>query len=312
MARLVDDLLDVARLTAGRIALEKTRLDLSQILERSVKSIRLASASEAHYIDLRLPSHQVIVLGDAMRLEQVFGNLLSNAVRYTPAGGTIDVSLESRDGTAIVRVRDEGEGIEPALLPTVFEPFVQASQPLARHRGGLGLGLAVVRNLVALHDGTVNATSDGYGTGSEFTVCLPSLDSAADIVSSDPRSSEEILRAKRVLVIDDNADARQTLARLLTLHKQQVFEAEDGLNGLERLLSIRPDVALIDIGLPKLSGYDVASKARERLGKNTLLIAISGYGQSEDRQRALAAGFDDHLVKPVNFDQISRLLGGMH
>jgi signal transduction histidine kinase len=309
MTRLVDDLLDVARLTSGRVTLEKTGTDLREIVERSVQTIRITLTSEAHCVELRLPGHPVMIHGDAMRLEQVFGNLLSNAVRYSPLGGTINVSLESRDETAIVRVKDEGEGIDPALLPASFEPFVQAGQPLARNRGGLGLGLSVVRNLVELHAGTVSAESDGHGAGSEFTVCLPRLDRAAGTVSSVALTPEQPTAAKRVLIVEDNADARRALSRLLKLLNQEVFEAEEGVSGLDQLLSIRPDLAIIDIGLPNLSGYEVASKAREHLGNRTRLIAVSGYSQSEDQQRALAAGFDDHLAKPLDFDQVSRLLG---
>jgi signal transduction histidine kinase len=308
MARLVDDLLDVARLTSGRVTLSKVTVDLREIVQRSIQGIGLAVGDDSRRISVSVPDSEVIVEGDAVRLEQVFGNLLSNAIRYSPLGGRIDVLVEASEEHACVHVQDEGDGIDPELLPSVFEPFVQSTQALARSRGGLGLGLAIVKNLVLQHGGTVRATSDGKGTGSEFVVRLPAATRTPDTPNPAAGPEELEFAPKRVLIIEDNADARQSLAQYLRLLKHQVFEAEDGMSGLEKLLSIRPDVALIDVGLPHLSGYELVSRAKQAIGSATLMVAVTGYGQSEDRQRALAAGFDEHLVKPLDLRLVTQVL----
>ncbi len=308
IARLVDDLLDVARLTSGRVTLSKTTVDLREIVQRSIQGTQLAGGSSAHRISVDRPRSEVLVDGDPVRLEQVFGNLLSNAIRYSPPEGRIDVWFETIEGDALVHIRDEGEGIGPELLPRIFEPFVQSAQALARTQGGLGLGLAIVRGLVLEHCGEVTAKSDGKGKGSEFIVRLPAVRRKQNIADpvTPPKETQSV--RKRVLIIEDNADARQSLAQYLSLLSHEVFEAEDGMSGLEKLISIRPDVALIDVGLPGLSGYELVSKAKQTLGSATLMIAVTGYGQSEDRQRALAAGFDEHLVKPIDLSLLADIL----
>jgi signal transduction histidine kinase len=308
MARLVDDLLDVARLTSGRVTLSKTIVDLREIVQRSIQGIRLAVGEETRRIAANLPNSEVIVDGDAVRLEQVVGNLLSNAIRYSPKLSRIDVMVEVKENEAVIHIRDEGEGIDPELLPRIFEPFVQSTQALARARGGLGLGLAIVKNLVLQHGGTVTATSAGKGTGSEFVVYLPLAKRKPDTANLAHRPEKVQSVPKRVLIIEDNADARQSLAQYLRLLDHEVFEAEDGISGLEKLLSIRPDVALIDVGLPHLSGYELVSKAKQALDSATLMVAVTGYGQSEDRERALTAGFDEHLVKPLDLKLVIEVL----
>jgi CheY-like chemotaxis protein/two-component sensor histidine kinase len=308
MSRLVDDLLDVARLTSGRVALAKTELDLREIVERSLQDIQLAGSGQKHSFELHLPEQEVLVEGDPLRLEQILGNLLSNSVRYSPHGGKIEVDLEPLDGMAFVRIKDEGEGIEPELLPRIFEPFVQSTQSLARLRGGLGLGLAVVRSLVELHGGAVSVSSEGRGSGSEFIVSFPVLKHARKREPAPASTSQTKLEPCRILVVEDNADARWSLVMLLRLLKHEVFEAADGLAGLDKLFELKPDVALIDIGLPGLSGYEVAARLRAEARTKTFLIALTGYGQAEDRDRALSSGFDAHLIKPVELEQVSRLL----
>jgi CheY-like chemotaxis protein len=263
---------------------------------------------QARRISVNLPSNEVVVDGDAVRLEQVVGNLLSNAIRYSPKSARIDVVVQVLENEAVIHIRDEGEGIDPELLPRIFDPFVQSSQALDRGRGGLGLGLAIVKNLVLQHGGAVTATSEGKGRGSEFVVRLPLAKRRLDKADFVHRRKKIPSVPKRVLIIEDNEDARQSLAQYLRLLNHDVFEADDGISGLEKLLSIRPDVALIDVGLPHLSGYELVSKAKQTLDSQTLMVAVTGYGQSDDRQRALTAGFDDHLVKPLDLKRVIEVL----
>ncbi len=307
MRKLVDDLVDLARLTSGRLKVSKSPINVKEVIQRSVDAIRLAMADTGHRILISLPPADVIVMGDAVRLEQIIGNLLSNAIRYSPSGTNVELTLEKRNETAIVRVKDQGEGIDPDILPRIFEPFVQATQGLARSRGGLGLGLAIVRDLVLMHGGTVDVTSRGIGSGSEFTVCIPTVPGSEDPVRTQSNPLGPSL-AKKILVIEDNPDARKSLVLLLRLLKHEVYEAADGERGLEQLVSVRPDVALIDIGLPKLNGFELVSQARPLVGESMLMIALTGYGQTTDRELALEAGFDAHLVKPIDVRQISELI----
>jgi CheY-like chemotaxis protein len=216
--------------------------------------------------------------------------------------------LQVLEKEALIHIRDEGEGIDSELLPRIFDPFVQSTQALDRTGGGLGLGLAIVRNLVLQHGGAVTATSEGKGRGSEFVVSLPLTKRRLDKPDFALRSEKIPSVPKRVLIIEDNADARQSLAQYLRLFNHEVFEAEDGISGLEKLLSIRPDVALIDVGLPRLSGYELVSEAKQTLDSQTLMVAVTGYGQSDDRQRALTAGFDEHLVKPLDLKRVIEVL----
>jgi CheY-like chemotaxis protein len=238
-------------------------------------------------------------------LEQVVTNLLANAVKYTPAGGEITVSVRRDGDHAVLAVRDTGVGIRPELLPRVLDLFVQSDRSLERSGGGLGIGLSLVRQLVELHGGTVEAASAGPGRGSTFTVRLPVLAAPAD--ADDAARPAVAGPPRRVLVIEDNDDAREMLRNLLRLFGHEVHEACDGAVGLEEARRLRPDAALIDIGLPGMDGYEVARRIRADL-PGARLVALTGYGQPEDRERALAAGFDVHLVKPVDPDQLQRLL----
>jgi CheY-like chemotaxis protein len=301
MGRMLDDLLDVARLVRGKLELRRGPVDLERVLDDAVEAARPLLQQQGHRLDRRGPPGPLPVDGDAARLEQVFVNLLHNAAKYTPAGGHVRLEAEAADGRARVRVRDDGAGIDPDLLERVFEPFAQADRSLARSPGGLGIGLTLVRKMVELHDGTVTAASDGPGRGSTFTVTLPLRPAAA--------AAEDAGATARVLLIEDNDDAREMLHLLLGLWGYVVEAVGDGPGGLARARAWRPDVVLIDIGLPGMDGYEVARALRQSEGgRCPLLVAVTGYSQPSDRRRALAAGFDAHLVKPVELEQLTALI----
>jgi signal transduction histidine kinase len=321
LARLVDDLLDVARITSGKIVLRRERLDLRELAADAVRANHPAAAAQGHRMTLA-PSdeHPVMVDADPVRIEQVLSNLLSNAIKYTSPGGHIAVSvMRSEQGAcAVLSVRDNGMGISAELLPRVFDLFAQAEPTLDRARGGMGIGLTLVRGLVELHGGSIAARSDGPGTGSEFTVRLP-LASPLTVAPSKPvgeprrlapaashnGDGQEKRRAdvdgtSHVLIVEDNIDARRAMQRLLQSWGHAVDVAEDGPGAIALAASRRPRVAVVDIGLPGLDGYDVARQIRAALGSSVQLIAMTGYGQPEDKARARDAGFDIHLVKPVD------------
>ncbi|MFT3768071.1 MAG: hybrid sensor histidine kinase/response regulator [Minicystis sp.] len=314
--RLVDDLLDVARVTSGKITLSRARLDLVGLVERCAESA--AAQARAHGVTLVVAGApgSLVVEGDAVRLEQVVTNLLTNAIKYTPAGGRVRVVVSSDAGWAVVAVEDTGVGLAPEMLQRIFEPFTQVEASLDRSRGGLGLGLSLVRKLVELHGGAVRAASDGLGRGSRFTVNLPlavaapgpSADLGDDGAARGPASGAGAA-ARHVVIIEDNADVRESLQLLLESSGHRVAAAEDGSSGVARVLDTKPDVVLVDLGLPGLDGYEVARAIRSQLGKSVFLAAISGYGQPEDRRRAMDAGFDTHLTKPVTIETVEKLLG---
>ena len=300
LTRLVDDLLDVARVTSGKIALQLEPVDLRELAERCVSGLRDAGRARDHR--LVVEGDSIRVNGDPARLEQVINNLLDNALKYTAHGGEIRVSTEPAGSDAVLRVGDTGEGIGAELGARVFDLFVQEPQALDRARGGLGLGLALVKQLVELHGGSVTVTSPGRGHGSEFTVRLPALVARSEpaepsAIPADPTAS----RRRRVLIVEDNADAREGLRLLLTFAGHEVETSEDASDGLDKLRTFRPEIALIDIGLPGVDGYALARMARQTPEtRATYLVALTGYGQAEDRQKALAAGFDTHMTKPVD------------
>lgn len=305
LTRLVNDLLDVTRAITGKVRLECRAVDLEHTLKHCVE--QLADSGHLGHHTLKLRTTSVWVHGDPVRLEQVFMNLLTNALRYTPPGGTIELSLLREGDGAIVAIQDNGMGIEADLLPCVFDPFVQGDRSLDRRQGGLGVGLTLVRRLVQLHGGQVHAHSNGPGTGSRFTVRLPSVAAPASHVSC--ADAQVAGKRWRVLIVEDNADARESLSSLLALEGHEVLEAADGEAGLELALELRPDAAFIDIGLPVMDGYELARRLRAR-GASLWLVALTGYGQPTDRQRSLEAGFDDHLVKPLGADDLARALRG--
>ena len=309
LGRLVDDLLDVARVTSGKIELQRRPVELRALAGRCLDALAQAGRTERHTVTIE--GEPVHVEGDAARLEQVLNNLVDNALKYTPGSGRVTITTERVGETAVLRVRDTGQGIRTDLLAHVFDLFVQESQSLDRSRGGLGLGLALVKRLVELHGGSVAVWSAGPGQGSEFTVRLPAA--AAPVgegAGAGAGATPVAARSRRVLVVEDSADARQSLCLLLELAGHEVEACEDGPSGLARLRAFRPDVALIDLGLPGMDGYALAREARGRPETRAIrLVAVTGYGQAEDRRRALAAGFDLHVTKPVDASMLDEVLG---
>jgi PAS domain S-box-containing protein len=300
LARLVDDLLDVARVTQGRIQLRRERVPIALVIERAVESTRSQVEDRGHTLVVALDDPRLAVHGDPHRLDQIVTNLLDNAAKYTPPGGRIEVRVAPDGETLVLRVRDSGVGIAPGLLPHVFDLFMQGDRSLHRGEGGLGLGLTIVRKLVELHGGRVEARSGGAGQGSEFVVTLPTLTaSEAELMPS--AAALAPAGHARVLLVEDNVDAADSLTILLELLGHEVRVVYDGLAALDAVRAGLPDVVLLDIGLPGLDGYEVARRIRRLAGaERVVLIALTGYGRDEDRARTQAAGFDLHLVKPVD------------
>jgi signal transduction histidine kinase/ActR/RegA family two-component response regulator len=306
LSRVVDDLLDLSRVMTGKIVLEFAPVDLAQAAANCLSAMRAAGRTGEH--ELRIDLEPAWVNGDATRIEQIVGNLLSNAFKYTPPEGCIELAVAAEDEEAVLRVRDTGLGIPKRLLPHVFDVFVQGDQSLERGKGGLGIGLALVQRLVVLHGGSVQAESAGDGRGSLFTVRLPRI--AAPTIAADTKTAVAGLRQRlRVLVVDDHEDSRTMLRLLLEQTGHDAIEAVDGIDGVQLALSRRPDVAIVDIGLPGISGYEVARRLRQLPRSRPMaLIALTGYGQDEDRRRALQVGFDLHLVKPVDAERLKLAL----
>lgn len=313
MALLLDDLLDVSRISRGRLQLRPVGADLKSILDEAVETAWPLIESREHELQVRLPEHPVQLVVDPVRIAQVVSNLLSNAAKYTETGGRIELIAEESDGQLLIRVRDNGIGLSAEHLEEVFGMFSQVASAAEQSQGGLGIGLALCRGLVQLHGGSLRARSDGPGHGCEFTVALPlSRHAAGDDAPSTGAHSDAAgtpERARRVLVADDNADALSTIATLLEMHGHEVHTAADGAQALACAQSLRPDVAILDIGMPQLNGHEVASRIRAAdWGQDVLLIAVSGWGQAQDQERALASGFDHHRTKPVKVDELMSLL----
>lgn len=305
IVRLVDDLLDVSRIVRGTIELRREVVDLVDVVERAVETVQPLIDAQGHALVVSLPTQPVPVDGDLMRLAQVVANLLTNAAKYTNPNGRIEVNVRSEDGEAAVSVRDNGVGISAELLPRVFDLFVQADKSLARSQGGLGVGLTLTQRLVAMHGGTVSAHSEGEGLGSEFVVRLPlaSRDAATASTRAGETAVGELPRRKRVLVVDDNIDAADSIVIILNEAGYEVTSVHDGPAALAEAQRFRPEVIVLDIGLPGMSGYDVARRLRhDPEFKRTPLVAVTGYGQDSDRQRSRDAGFNYHLTKPVDPD----------
>jgi two-component system CheB/CheR fusion protein len=308
MSRLLDDLLDVARITQSKIQLRITTISLGQLMEEAVRVVQPAFEKGQVHLEVKPAAERVIVKGDAARLQQAVVNLLMNGVKYTPAGGHVSLEWRAQDGQAVIRVRDTGIGIRQEMLEKVFGLFVQGDDTLHRSSSGLGVGLTLVRSIVELHGGRVRATSDGPGQGSEFVVSLPLA--AADECPEPAPALPVPNGSLNILVVEDNDDSRRMLETMLKLDGHKVHSARDGEDGLAALLREQPTLALIDIGLPTLDGYELARQAR-RLGNGhqTYLVALTGYGRNEDRQAILEAGFDEHLVKPLKRGDLEQVLG---
>jgi signal transduction histidine kinase/ActR/RegA family two-component response regulator len=304
LIHLVDDLLDISRITRGMVQLDKKPTKLAALISRAVEIASPLLEERRHRLELSLPREDIWLEADELRLCQALTNLLTNAAKYTHPGGTIHVTAERGDGdTVAIRVKDTGIGMAADLVPRVFDLFVQGARTSDRRQGGLGIGLALVRNLVAMHGGEVAAASDGPGRGSEFTIRLPAIKINSDAPGKPTR--ERALRERlkitprRILVVDDNQDAASLLGEMLEQVGHEVHVANDGPRALEALARFEPDVAILDIGLPVMDGYELAGALRERLGPSLRLMAVTGYGQEQDRARAERAGFDAHFVKPV-------------
>jgi CheY-like chemotaxis protein len=302
LGRLVDDLLDVTRIVRGRIELHNQALDLCDIVRNALETTDAAIEERRHYLSVNVPKG-LWVFADEARLVQIIANLLANAAKYTEPGGRILVSAEREDGHVVLRVRDNGVGIASDMLPHVFDMFVQESQGIDRMRGGLGLGLAIVRNLVNMHHGEVTAFSEGPGKGSEFVVRLPALDQdvAAAIEKCEAERAPD--DGRPVLVVDDNRDALDLLADGLERRGIATIRAYDGPSALAIATTLHPRIALLDIGLPVMDGYELARRLHE-LDRSMQLVAVTGYSQPGDVERTKQAGFVMHMVKPVSLDQI--------
>ncbi len=314
LSKLVDDLLDVTRIARGKIRLQRTRLDLAELLRRTSEDYRSLAAAGELRLELEVRGAPVWVEGDPARLAQVAGNLLQNAMKFTPQGGRVRVLVASDDsGRAVLEVADTGMGIDAQTLRGLFKPFAQADRSLARSRGGLGLGLALAKGLVGLHGGEIRAFSDGEGQGASFTVTLPlASEEAARVEQQAPPPSPSAAPGavqRRVLLVEDNRDAADSLREILELEGHRVAVAYDGPDGLEKARSFLPQVVLCDIGLPGLDGYGVARELRRDAALSSVfLVALTGYAQPEDQRRALEAGFDRHLAKPPDLEAIGRVL----
>jgi CheY-like chemotaxis protein len=289
------------------VTLKRISLDLEEVLTRCVQSVEAAARSKSVQIAFRPPPEPLRVEADAVRLEQIFNNLLINAIKYSPARSSVELSASCENDAATVRVVDNGMGISPQLIDRVFDLFVQEESSIDRSQGGMGVGLTLVKRLVELHGGTVEAQSKGRDRGSEFIVRLPVVAKTGTTPETPARVSFSSLPL-HVVLVEDNADIRESLRDYLESLGHEVHTAADGPTGLATIVEQRPDVAFVDLGLPGLDGYVVAQKVRAALGNGILLIAVSGYGQAEDRQRALAAGFNDHLTKPVSLPTFDELL----
>lgn len=308
MVRLVDDLLDVSRISRGKIELRREPLELASVIQQAVETIRPLCKSMGHELTVTLPHQPMLLNADPIRLTQVVSNLLNNACKFTMKGGRILLTVEQEGTKVVIRLQDTGIGIAAEQLAPIFDVFTQVDTSLDRSRGGLGLGLTLVNNLVEMHDGTVEARSAGIGHGSEFVVRLPLLSGSA--LPRDPSTVEPVVTNRRsILVVDDNRDAAESLAMLLKIYGHEVHIAHDGLEAVEAASRLRLDVILLDIGLPGVDGYEAARRIRAQQREMSLmLVALTGWGQEEDRRRSEQAGFDAHMVKPVDFAALTKLL----
>jgi PAS domain S-box-containing protein len=308
-ARLIDDLIDISRITRGKIELRKSHVELASVIQQSVEISRPIAECAKHQMTLTLPKEPIYLDADPMRLVQIFSNILNNACKYTEPGGRIWLNAERQGSDVVVKIKDNGMGIPADKLGSVFEMFMQIDQSLERSQGGLGIGLTLVKRLVELHEGSVEAFSGGVGKGSEFVVRLPILVGKPEIEKAKPAAELVEIIGRRVLVVDDNVDAAVSLARLLNMAGNETATAHDGLQAVEAFEKFCPDVILLDIGLPKLNGYDACRRIREtERGASTVIIALTGWGQDDDRAKSKEAGFDAHLVKPVDYGELMKLL----
>jgi signal transduction histidine kinase/ActR/RegA family two-component response regulator len=303
LTHLIDDLLDVARITRGRVVLKRETVTLDSVAEAALETVQPLLDARVQSVTVRRSAERVFVDGDSVRLCQVLANLLTNAIKYSPERSRIEIEIEGTATEALISVRDPGIGIDAQLLPLLFDPFLQGDRSLDRSQGGLGVGLTIVKLLVEMHGGHVTAQSAGLGKGSEFRIRLPRVLAPVPESTTPASDNWKAVRPRRVLVIEDNADAAESMRAVLRTDHHEVEVVHDGAAGLAKLEDFRADVVLLDIGLPRMDGYMVAHAIRERFalaGRRPKLLALTGYGQDDDRQAALRAGFDGHLAKPVD------------
>jgi signal transduction histidine kinase/ActR/RegA family two-component response regulator len=309
LAHLIEDLLDVSRISRNKIVLRREPVDLAGVIKGASATVRPLMEDKHHELKLELPEETIYLFADPTRAEQIVANLLTNAAKYTPSGGTVIVTATREDNQAIVQVRDTGIGLPPELISRVFDLFAQADRTLDRSEGGLGIGLTVARKLAEMHGGTISVDSPGLNLGSTFTVRLPVSQHPPVVAQAEPSGLDIApTRPQRVLIVDDNRDTAVACAQLFIKLGHEVQTANDGMTALESARSFKPQAIFLDIGLPGMNGYEVAKKLRQEGFTNELIVAVSGYGQPEDRHRSRQAGFDDHLVKPVHQNALSSLL----
>lgn len=309
MVRLIDDLLDVSRITRGKVELRYDEVDMADIVRNAVETSRPLIQTAGHNLSIHLPETPLKLRGDSVRLAQVVANLLNNAAKYTPEGGQIDVHVERQDDTVVVRVRDNGIGIPQEMRDDVFDMFTQVNQHVQHSRGGLGIGLTLVKRMVEMHQGQIEVHSEGEGLGSEFTVSLPlTMAEKTTVAATTQNPNTEATASHRVLVIDDNADAANGLAMLLRTEGHDVCVCLDGASGLEYAEQWKPHVVFLDLGMPEMDGYETARQITNLPeGKEVTLVAVTGWGQEEDRRRTQDAGFDYHLVKPADITALKNI-----
>ena len=309
MSRLVDDLIDMSRITSGRIELRKERVELATVVKQAVETTRAQYRGMNHELTIAMPEAPVMLDADPARLTQVLGNLLNNAFKFSSRGGHVWLTIQPENGDVAIRVRDNGIGLSQDELPRVFDMFTQLDTSTDRSRDGLGIGLSLVRTLVELHGGSVSVHSAGRGLGSEFVVQLPRLAEDETMPATGDFTPVPSVPRRRILIVDDNEDGATSLSMLLNLNGHETVTAHDGMEALAAFERFRPEVALLDIGLPGLTGYELARRIRQMpIGRNAVLVAVTGWGQEEDRNRSREAGFDAHLVKPVNHQELTKLL----
>jgi signal transduction histidine kinase len=305
LTRLVDDLLDVSRITQGRIELQRQPVKLASVIQQAMESVEPLMRDKRHAVEVSVGTRDLHVDGDSARLVQCVTNILTNSAKYTDPDGEIRVEARREGREAVVTISDNGVGIPQELLPQIFELFVQSNRTLDRSQGGLGIGLSVVRRLIEMHGGTVAASSDGQGLGATFTMRLPTIEPLHDTAADSPADS---IDAKRILIVDDNADAADSLARLLEMEGHTTRSVYGSMAALESAGAFDPQVILLDIGLPGMDGYEVARRMRAR-GSKAQIVALTGYGQRDDQARSRDAGFDAHLVKPVDLQLLRQQIG---
>ena len=309
MTRLVDDLLDVSRITRGKIDLRKERVELETVVKSAVEASRPLIEKWGHKLTVSIPPLPIFIEADQTRMAQVILNLLNNSAKYTDQGGRIWLTAERQGDEVSIRIRDSGIGIPKEMLPRIFDMFTQVDQSLERTEGGLGVGLTLVQRLVEMHGGRVEARSDGPGKGSEFVVRLPVVREVNESAPAQVVDQVNKPSARRILIVDDNRDSADSLGMLLSMMGNKVYTAQDGLEAVGAAAAFQPDVVLLDIGLPKLNGYEACRRIREQEGgERMLLVALTGWGKEEDRRRSKEAGFDHHLTKPIEFDALQKLL----